>query len=103
MDRFRDLMRRVWTWATVPPARDPKRGDGPIVTAVVWLVAIPYFLGSAIYCGILLAKWASGEPYRPDASLAAVCATMGVIMSVMLGLTFRSGRTLQRPSADRPG
>lgn len=103
MDRFRDRMRRVWTWATVPPARDPQRGEGPVARALCWLVAIPYFLGSALYCGILLAKWASGEPFRPDASLAAICATMGVMVSVMLGLAFRSVRTLQQPSADRPG
>ena len=101
MDRFRDLVRRASTWATVPPARDPQRGEGPIATAVVWLVAIPYFVGSALYCGILLTKWALGEPFRPDALFAVLCAAMGVMVSVMLGLAFRSVRTLQQPSADR--
>jgi hypothetical protein len=103
MDHFRDLVRRAWTWATVPPARDPQRGEGLIATAVVWLVAIPYFVGSALYCGILLIKGALGEPFRPDALFAVVCAMMGVMVSVMLGLTFRSGRTLQQSSADQTG
>ena len=102
MDHFRDLMRRAWTWATVPPARDPQRGEGLIATAVVWLVALPYFFGSAFYCGVLLVRWAFGQAFRPDALFAVVCATMGVMVSVMLGLAFRSVRTLQQPSADRP-
>lgn len=73
-----------------------------MVNAIVWLVALPYFFGSAFYCGVLLVKWAFGQAFRPDALFAVVCAMMGVMVSVMLGLTFRSGRTLQQPSADRP-
>ena len=103
MNHFRELVRRAWTWATVPPARAPQRGEGLIATAVVWLVALPYFFGSALYCGILLTKWAVGEPFRPDALFAVVCATMGVMVSVMLGLAFRSVRTLQQSSADQTG
>jgi hypothetical protein len=103
MDHFRDLRRRVWTWATVPPAHDPQRGEEPIATAVVWLVALPYFFGSAFYCGVLLVKWAFGQAFRPDAMFAVMCAMMGAMVSVMLALTFRSRRTLQRSSAAQTG
>ena len=74
-----------------------------MVNAIVWLVALPYFFGSAFYCGVLLVKWAFGQAFRPDALFAVVCAMMGVMVSVMLGLTFRSGRTLQQSSADQTG
>ena len=66
-------------------------------------MALPYLFGSALYCGILLTKWALGEPLRPDALFAFVCAMMGVMVSVMLGLAFRSVRTLQQSSADQTG
>jgi len=32
-----------------------------------------------------------------------MCAMMGAMVSVMLALTFRSGRTLRRSSADQTG
>jgi hypothetical protein len=81
----------------------PQRPPCPVVNAIVWLVTLPYFFGSALYYGILLTKWALGEPFRPDALFAVVCATMGVMVSVMLVLAFRSVRTLQQSSADQTG
>ena len=99
MDRFRDLMRRVWTWATIPRTRDPQREGEPILKAAVWLVAIPYFFGSAIYCGILMTKWAFGEPFRADVAFAVMCATMGVMLSIGFGLMFRRSRSLPQASA----
>jgi hypothetical protein len=103
MHRFVDLLCRIRTWVSTPRTPEPKSSDGPIVTSVVWLVAIPYFFGSAIYCGISLTKWAFDQPFRPDAMFAVMCAMMGAMVSVMLALTFRSRRTLQRSSADQTG
>jgi hypothetical protein len=65
-------------------------------------VTLPYFFGCAFYCDVLLVKWASGLAFRLDAWFALVCAMMGVMVSVMLALTFRSGRTLQQPRSINP-
>ena len=99
MDRFRDFMRRVWTWATVPPARDPQRGEGPVARALCWLVALPYFAGSAIYCGVLLLHRALGMPFSADAPFAAVCAVMGLLLSGMTWGIVRSGLVARDPVA----
>ena len=85
--------------AQVHPQRPPRL----VVNAIVWLVALPYLFGSALYCGVLLVKWAFSQAFRPDALFAFVCAMMGVMVSVMLGLAFRSVRTLQQSSADQTG
>ena len=91
MHRFDDLLCRIRTWVSTSSAPKPKSSDGPIVTSVVWLVAIPYFIGSAIYCGILLTKWVFDQPFRPDAMFAVMCAMMGVMISIALGLLVRRG------------
>lgn len=97
MDRFRDRLRRVWTWATVPPARDLQRGDGPVARALLWLVALPYFAGSAIYCGVLLLNRALGWPFTADAAFAALCAVAGVLLSGMTWWVVRSGLAARDP------
>jgi hypothetical protein len=91
MHHFDDLLCRIRTWVSTPRTPEPKSSDGPIVTSVVWLVAIPYFFGSAIYCGISLTKWVFDQPFRPDAMFAALCAMMGVMLSIGLGFLFRRG------------
>lgn len=58
---------------------------------------LPYFAGSAIYCGVLLLHRALGMPFSADARFAALCAVLGLLLSGMTWWIVRSGLVARDP------
>lgn len=78
---------------------DLQRPPERVVNAIVWLVAIPYFFGSAIFCGIMLTKWAFGQSFRPDPFLVVFCMLQGVMLAAVMWFVVRRSLALAARAA----